>query len=579
MFLTLQFPLFDYRYIKTDPNRIARPNWPEPAKHDRIRYFGEIFDRKTPYLGPWDDEKKYCNARSVLNLCGLKDQNYYKLLFNDAANSRILFRRFQSDGKCMAKFEIGLNDEFEYQLAGQKPDAAAVAKAVDEHILKYLLCMVKVKVGSKLEPYTPLIDAGNDLRSAYYWATNKGKKSFDLKEIKNDVESCEPVLLMQLDSSQIDISGIEMEKVDLPGLSDDGIALYCRYIPYKLGHKPYNLKTWVIVTKSNYGTLPLKPYEFDEFNETIRYMRINLLRIHVEVILQKKLVEALTGNNAAYAIKDSATRDRLYFYLHKIWLNLSGIKRNKLPQQQLVQTAFNLDSMYYGSAGLDDQMKILEDYKDWLKNLKVNADNEQVIKYVEENVAGLQQKKHETAGLKTIFISYNHADEIAANTLKQKLEAAKINVILDSASMQAGTSINQFITNSIKASNAIVSLVSTNSLSSGWVCIETVNTLVYKDFFPEQKLIPCALDKQFLENQDFVDDTMKMLEQKITNLKKKIAERNGSTVDLDEKKNRLQFLHDSLPKIVLHLDTTFCIDMAAGKLETNFPLLLEAILN
>jgi hypothetical protein len=76
MFITIQFPLFDYRYMKADPRRTEKLNWSDAGRNgnNRVRYFGEIFDRKTPYLGPWDDEKKYCNARSVINLCGLGDK-------------------------------------------------------------------------------------------------------------------------------------------------------------------------------------------------------------------------------------------------------------------------------------------------------------------------------------------------------------------------------------------------------------------------------------------------------------------------------------------------------------------------
>ena len=177
MFITLQFPLFDNRYLQHQSNRVERPKWPVPTEKEQVRYIGEIFNRNIPYLGPWDDEKKYCNAKSVINLCGTGNEHFYKLLFKSPAASRILFRRFQADGKCLSKFETGINDNFEDTVAGR--DAATTADAFTVHIKKILECPVRIKTGRKLSPFIPLANAGADLKHAYYWATIKGKKSFN----------------------------------------------------------------------------------------------------------------------------------------------------------------------------------------------------------------------------------------------------------------------------------------------------------------------------------------------------------------------------------------------------------------
>ena len=579
MFITIQFPLFDYRYMKADPNRTEKPNWANAGSNgnNRVRYFGEIFDRKTPYLGPWDDEKKYCNAKSVINLCGLEDEHFFKSLFSSPARSRILFRRFQSDGKCMAKFEVGLNDNFESLQAQKKSDAETSAKGFYEMIEKYLLCPVRLKVGNKLMPFTPLINVGNHLKEAYYWATAKGKKSFDPKDIKNEVISCEPVLLVQLNTSELDISSMHFEKVDIPGLPDNRIKLYCQYIPYQINEKNYNLKTWVICTDGKNNANPILPNDFDNYNNTIRYLRINLLRIHTEIILQKKLLDVFTTVNDAFKIKDDATKERLYFYLHKIWLNLSSIRRNKQPQQQLIATTFRLNESYFGASGIDEQLLALKDYSDWLKNLKVTPENEQVKQYVVESSAALENKKTESAEKVSVFISYNHSDGDTAGAIKQKLEAEKIQVILDSDTMLAGTDINDFIISSIKNTNATVSIVSNNSLTSGWVSIETVNTLNFKKFYGDKKFIPCYTDKIFLENEFYVDDTQMAIDKKIEELKKRIQQRQGDSSDLDDKKKRLIELRQSLPGTVNYLNNNFCLDFTPAKFEANFPALIKAI--
>ncbi|MGN6298521.1 MAG: toll/interleukin-1 receptor domain-containing protein [Ginsengibacter sp.] len=579
MFITIQFPLFDYRYMKADPRRTEKPNWSDAGRNgnNRVRYFGEIFDRKTPYLGPWDDEKKYCNAKSVINLCGLGEKEFYKSLYTSPSKSRILFRRFQSDGKCLAKFEVGLNDSFEYSLSQKKLNAENTATAIYEQITKYLLCPAKIKVGNKLTPFSPMINSGNFLKAAYYWATARGKKSFDPKDIHDEVISCEPVLLVQLDTSTIDISSMRFEKVEMPGLAENKIKLYCQYLPFKINDKNYNLKTWFICSEGKDNANPILPNDFQNYSNTIRYLRINLLRIHTEIILQKNLLEVFSSVNDTFKIKDEATKERLYFYLHKIWLNLSSIKRNQQPQQQLIATTFRLNESYFGASGIDEQLLALKDFSDWLKNLKITPENEQVKKYVGDNSAALESKKADAAKEISVFISYNHNDGEIAELIKQKLANEKIIVILDSDAMLAGTAIDDFITASIKNTNATVSIISNNSLNSGWVSIETINTISFKTFFPGKKFIPCYTDKIFLENEFFVDDTQKAIDKKIEDLKIRIQQRQGDSSDLDEKKKRLIALRNNLPVLINYLNNNFCLDFTPAKLESNFAALLKAI--
>jgi hypothetical protein len=579
MFITLQFPLFDYRYIKVNPTRSERPNWPQPANTDRIRYFGEILDRNKPYFGPWDDEKKYCNAHSVINLCGMGNDHFYKKFFSSQAQTRILFRRFQSDGKCMAKFEIGLNDDFENSPPLQNADAATIAKAIDEQIQQYLLCPVKIKIGNKLSSFVPLADAGDELNSAYYWATQKGKKTFSIKDIQHECENCEPVLLLQLDTSKIDISAMQLQPVALPAGQLNGMQLFCRNTVYRIGERNYNLKTWVITTDNAYDKTAVMPGDFESYNQTLRYLRINLLRIHIEIILQKKLLETFSRTQTTAVLKDPATRKRLYLYLHKIWLNLSGINRNKQPQQMLVQTAFSFDATYFGSANIDDQMKILDDYKEWLKSPDINDKDGQVEKFVDDNTAMLQQKKQTASTEITVFISYNHKDKTTADLLLQKLEEHKIKVILDSFSMPAGTKIEKFITDSIKNSSATISIVSVNSLVSGWVSSETENTLSLKEFFDEKKFIPCYLDKDFFELGFVIKATAPIMKQikDIEVLYPQYFESQLHTTDLEDQREKLLTLKENLPLTVALLRKVKCIDMRPEQFDANFPDLLKAI--
>ena len=570
MFITLQFPLFDYRFVKAEPNRADRPSWPEPDDKERIRYFGKVIGRHTPYKGPWDDEKKYCDAHNVINLCGLGEEHFYKKLLSSPTQSRVLFRRFQSDGKCMAKFELGINDILESTLQASSP--ADTAKQIYQQIQKYLLCPVKLKIGSKLSPYIPLVDSGNKLKSAYYWATQKGKKTFAEKDVYNEVDSCEPILLVQLNAAKLDLSAMKMEKVDMPELFNDQHQLYYQYISYDIGGTTYHLKTWFICTNGTYGTNPVLSYEFGNYNQTIRYLRINLLRIHTEIILQKKLMRVFDKSNQAFKITDEQTRDRLWFYLHKILLNLSDIKRNKLPQQKLVEISFGLNELYYGGAGIDEQIELLQEYKKWLKTLKPTPQNGQVIGIVESTQKSLQKL--------TVFISYSSNDKSTAVWLREKLITSGISVILDSYSIPAASNLRKFILESLKNTHATVSIVSDNSLISDWVGLETKYSLVLQELNEHRKLIPCYLDDKLFKDNGYATKKQGILKTKLAEIGNCINDRianNKSIADLTEPRDRLLELDSNLAHIIEYLRATNCIDIRPDHREQTFVKLLSVI--
>jgi hypothetical protein len=581
MFITLQFPLFDYRFFEADPKRKETPKWPEPGKKDRVRYFGDILDRNKPYLGPWDDEKKYCSAGSVFNFCGLGNDHFFKSLYSDPHHARILFRRFQSDGKCMAKFEVGVNGRLADDLPGQPPPTVSLPVSIVKHIQKYLLCPVKIKIGNQLTQYLSLVDAGEKLRDAYYWTTTKEKKSFNAKDVKRRVEPCEPALLVQLTAGEIDSESLPAKKVDMPFLAEAGIQLFYGHIPYTIAGRKYQLKTWFIITPADVSANPLYSGEFHGYDQTVRYLRINLLRIHLETCMQKKLIETFGSTEETYQVKSPAVRDRLYFYLHKILLNLTNIQRNTLPQEKLVEAAFRLDEFYDGSLRIEDQIKVLEEYKNWLKQLDVTPKNEQVLNYLEKSADALQQQQKNETALIIVFISYNHADKDTAALLKEKLEKEKITVILDSASMQAGTSINDFISKSVLKAHVILSVVSENSLTSGWVAVETVNAIFIKDFFPDKKFVPCFLDTGFMTD-GFIDKANIKIDARLSAIKDLAKSRSGKEMrspDIDEEWKRLESLRLKLPDIITRLKNDLSINIGAENLDINFPKIIDVIKN
>jgi hypothetical protein len=367
---------------------------------------------------------------------------------------------------------------------------------------------------------------------------------------------------MQFHAGEINPDQLFAQKVDMPFLSKEGIGLYCTHIPYTIGRRKYHLKTWMIITADD-ASGPVYSGQFRAYSQTVRYLRINLLRIHVETCMQKKLIETFGTTDEAYQIKDPAVRDRLYFYLHKILLNLTNIQRNDQPQTALVEAAFRLDEYYYGSMRIEDQVKVLDEYKTWLKELELSPKNQQVLGYVQKNAEDLRDQQKQQPEDCVVFISYNHTNEATAALLKDKLEQERITVILDSASMQAGTAIKEFISKSIRRSKAILSVVSVNSLTSGWVGLETINAMFIKDFFPEKKFIACCLDTCFMED-DFIEKANMKIDQRITAIKALAKSRSDSALrstDIDDEWRRLEDLRLKLPDIITHLKNDRGIDI------------------
>ena len=78
---------------------------------------------------------------------------------------------------------------------------------------------------------------------------------------------------------------------------------------------------------------------------------------------------------------------------------------------------------------------------------------------------------------KKAFISYNHGDIEMAQKVHAFLAEKGVDVIRDEEDMPPGMSIMEFIQDSIKDCDSVVSIVSSKSLQSGWVGQESVASM------------------------------------------------------------------------------------------------------
>lgn len=567
MFLTIQFPILDHRFYKPNSIRIKIPDWSKPKSSDIVRYFGPVMEKKAVMYGPWDSDMQYCYARGVFNLCGTGDSHFYKLLHESTTASRVVFRRFQSDGRFFAKFDIGFDDQLEEELLAT--GAAFNKEKFYQHIINYLLCPVKIKVGGKLMPFTPLIDSGKHLRNAYFWSTHESKpKSFSPKELNFQVEDLEPEVIIHINSNKLDLTSLAAGKVEMPGLAEEKVQLFFDSVHYMHSGRRYEVKVWIIANDD----VNEKPMDFEYYKSAIRVLRKNILKIHQEKNTVKRLLEILSD---AYTGIDEEGRKRIFYYLHKKLLNLAGASRNAQSQYKLVELAFKLTDTCYGAENLENQLQGVNEFINWMNKTENVPEKNVIVEYLNRNKKLISEFISGT----TVFISYNHADEKIANALTKKLQEQNITVILDSQSMLAGTEIETFIFNSIKASGAIISIVSTSSLLSGWVGTETINTLTYKKFYPNTKFIPCNIDIEFFKDS-FVVEGVKKIRKRIDEIDAIIDEQNKLKIDsrnFTDEKTRLHFLDANLSNIIGTLKGGLCIDITAANFEANFPKILDRI--
>ncbi len=179
---------------------------------------------------------------------------------------------------------------------------------------------------------------------------------------------------------------------------------------------------------------------------------------------------------------------------------------------------------------------------------------------------------------KKVFISYNHTDSAVARQVCTYLENNGVDVILDQDDMAAGRSILEFIQDSTKNADAVVSILSSKSLQSGWVGQENVAS-IYAAWLADKKFIPVKLD-DIAFDIDFQISTTEALATKIKDLKekiKKLESLDGDARGPREDLSRIVEMKANLSKITQRLTSNLMLDISGSDFEPNMRRVLAAI--
>ncbi len=164
-----------------------------------------------------------------------------------------------------------------------------------------------------------------------------------------------------------------------------------------------------------------------------------------------------------------------------------------------------------------------------------------------------------------VFISYNHQDAFAMRSVKSYLEENGVKVHVDINDMSAGESIQGFIDEAFRNNNFVVSIISRNSLQSGWVAKELTVAQVLNQF--NKNWIPVSIDESAFSNE-FYFEASTNIDRKIADLREQIKKALESDLDIapftDELK-RLQDLKSSIASTVANLKNVLVIDISNSK--------------
>jgi|GEM_PF-3439242 len=163
-----------------------------------------------------------------------------------------------------------------------------------------------------------------------------------------------------------------------------------------------------------------------------------------------------------------------------------------------------------------------------------------------------------------VFISYNHGDARTAYKIKEVLTDSGIDVTIDEDSMKLGQEIKSFISESIQKADAVLTLISNRSLKSGWVGVETFDTMFAEEQSGKRKLIGCVLDSDFY-NYDYTINTIDGLDEEIESRKKVMIrqlEKDVSVTDISSEIDRLRKLRQNFPETMKRLRDFKCIDVS-----------------
>lgn len=177
-----------------------------------------------------------------------------------------------------------------------------------------------------------------------------------------------------------------------------------------------------------------------------------------------------------------------------------------------------------------------------------------------------------------IFLIYNQKDVKEASSVKRYLNRYGISIVSDSADLNAGQEISDFVANKALKSQFVLILISVNSLREGWAGLEHHLDILSNSLI-QRNTMPLALDHTFAE-PDFIEREIASIEKQLDEIDMRIRQAQSANhfiQSLESKKTDLTVRYNNLPKIVQRLRNVLTVDISGNNFEPGMRKVMQTI--
>lgn len=354
MFLVFQHPIIDFRYLIENNYKLPLPNWPNPDNQNMMKCVGITQTRLRGGTTYWSGEHKFCTARKAIQYIDL-DKHRIKFSDNSFLTTQSVFRRLNSNGNFLVKYEIGLFSRFEEFL-----NVISGKKNYFDFFLKEY-CKLKVQIRNPIGEniISEISNCGRPLSELYLYSTSSHSGITNNKIEKWWTTAGEPLCIMEyIDENQLIRLPKHAKKIKEYNI--EKVELY-HYWTNVSNHK--KIRTWSIkiLDKSNY----------DE--DFVRNLRLNLLRINAEKETLRKILNLLQRKGGELT-NTSEKKVKTSRYLENISSKILKEIRYGIKQGDILDIALKAEERARPGE-LESNIETLAP----LKNKYINSNVEQII--------------------------------------------------------------------------------------------------------------------------------------------------------------------------------------------------------
>ena len=153
-----------------------------------------------------------------------------------------------------------------------------------------------------------------------------------------------------------------------------------------------------------------------------------------------------------------------------------------------------------------------------------------------------------------------------------------MDVRIDVEDMVVGQSIRDFILDEIKNNHSVLSLISENSLRSGWVGLES-DLAMYSQLLKDTGFIPVMIDTGVFDGNLFFE-IVKDIDAKIEDLDSKIEQAKNLKIgynQFESERSRLLEQRNNLPAVIDHFQNVLIADISGDNFDSGMESVLQAV--